>query len=242
MRIENRLVSAVYRVVLVGVCLTGLILNFQNVHLGAAVQLLTYYTIQSNILALVFFVILLVAAARRRGRAAQDPFPSAKGAVTLAITITFLVFHFLLRPVLFSMSSDPAADQPGSAPASYAMSMANLLVHYVTPLMVLGDWLLFSPKGVWNKLAPIKWLIVPLAYFGFALIGAQLSLFPGASRYPYFFIDFDLYGAAQVWRNVLFIAIGFAALGYLMWGIDRALSKLSRHRDPAPAPGPDLAA
>ncbi|MDR1387960.1 MAG: Pr6Pr family membrane protein [Propionibacteriaceae bacterium] len=225
MRISNRPLTAFYRVVLVAVCLTGLIMNFWTARFSSPLRLLAYYTIQSNVLVLILFLGLLVAQFVQRDGRGGDDVPSLKGAVTLAITITFLVFHFLLRPVLFSMTQDPSPTQYESDMGSYGLSWANLLVHYVTPLMALGDWLLFSPKGVWSRLAPLKWLIVPLAYFGFALVGAQLSFFSGPSRYPYFFIDFDLYGN-QVWLHVLLIAIGFAALGYLMWLIDRGLAKL----------------
>ncbi|MDR0416838.1 MAG: Pr6Pr family membrane protein [Propionibacteriaceae bacterium] len=208
MRVENKVVAAVYRGLLVAVCLTGLILNFTTWGPGAA-GLLSYYTIQSNIVVLVFFAYLLCR--WRRPEAAASP--TLKGAVTVCITLTFLVYHFVLRPMLFSMGAE-----------TYVPSPANALVHYAVPLMVIADWLLFDDKGEMKKLDPVKWLAIPLAYLLFALARAPFGLYPGTSRrYPYFFIDIDEYGGAQVALNCVVFGVGYALLGYLVFGVDRLI-------------------
>jgi hypothetical protein len=218
--IKNEKTTAAFRILLVIACAWGIALNIA-IPINSVWDMLSYYTIQSNLLALIFFLILLYRTRfPKSGQAAKRPpvlFPSVKGAVTLTVAITFLVFHFALRPTMFSMGG-------------YTSSAANALVHYAVPLAVLADWLLFSPKGLWKKTDPLKWLAVPLAYFLFALIRAQVAVFGGGNRYPYFFIDIDLYGIAPVLRNVLFLALGFAALGYILFLADLALAKIAAKR------------
>jgi hypothetical protein len=137
----------------------------------------------------------------------------------MCITLTLLIFHFLLRPTLFSMSDG----------ASYVSSPANIIVHYVVPLMVLTDWLLFDRKGMFKKTDPLVWTIIPWAYFAFSLVRAQFAAFSNSdSRYPYFFIDIDKYGVGQVALNVLLIAVSYVTLGYILYLIDLGLSKISR--------------
>jgi hypothetical protein len=91
--------------------------------------------------------------------------------------------------------------------------------------MTLADWLLFDKKGRLKKLDPVKWLLIPLAYFAFAMVRAQFSTFAADNRYPYFFIDIDKYGVGQVALNVLVVGAGFAVLGYVIYFVDLIMSK-----------------
>jgi hypothetical protein len=210
MYIKNRAVSSVFRVILVLVAAYGIFLNVAALG-GNAWEILSYYTLQSNILVMVFFAALLA-----RQLLGKKGFPPVvKGAVTLCITITFLVYHFILQPTLFEMSG-----------GSYVLSGANLIVHYIVPLMTLADWLLFDEKGRFKRIDPVKWLVIPLAYFIFALARAQFASFAiSGSRYPYFFMDVDKYGVGQVAVNVVLIGAGFAVLGYIIFFIDWFLAK-----------------
>jgi hypothetical protein len=216
MYIKNRKFATIYRLILIILGVYGLYLNFTGGRIDA-VSLLSFYTIQSNIVVLIFFAWLVVRSWRRR----DDQTPSlwyytVKGGVTVCIALTFIVFHFVLRPTLFAMGG-------------YVSSGANILVHYVVPLMTIGDWLLFDRKGGFRRLDPLKWLVIPLAYFIFALVRAPFGSLAGMnSRYPYFFIDIDKYGVGQVALNVALFAVGFAALGYLLYLIDRGLHKFDK--------------
>ncbi|MDR2672689.1 MAG: Pr6Pr family membrane protein [Coriobacteriales bacterium] len=217
MYIKSRIPATIYRVILVVSGIYGVYLNL-SAGSTSPLELLSYFTIQSNILVIAFFAALVVqtlATGALRASNPREPWPSLKGAVTLAVTITFLVFHFMLRPTMFSMTE-------------YTSSLANILPHYVVPLMSLGDWLLFTPKGLWKRLDPVKWLLIPLAYLAFALIRAQFAVFASGSHYPYFFIDVDRFGPEQVLLNSVIIGLGFAALGYAMFGVDRLLAWMAQ--------------
>jgi hypothetical protein len=219
MYINNKWLRTGWRLLLIGVCLWGILLNV----LASTdwLSILSYYTIQSNLIVLVFFIIFLIYSLRLKKKAPSARYYTIKGAVTMCITLTLLIFHFLLRPTLFSMSDG----------ASYVNSPMNIIVHYVVPLMVLADWLLFDRKGAFKKTDPLVWTIIPWAYFAFSLIRAQFAVFTNTgSRYPYFFIDIDKYGIGQVALNVLVIAVGYVALGYILYLIDLGLSKIPRRK------------
>jgi hypothetical protein len=216
--------AIIYRVALVGLSLWGLYLNIGRSQ--TPLEMLSYYTILSNIVVLVFFAGLLVRAAR----GVRAPVsPVVKGAVTMCITLTFLVFHFVLAGSLFSMGG-------------YMGSATNLLPHYVVPIMVILDWLIFDPKGQLKKLDPVKWLLVPLAYVVFALIRARFGVYSRTgSRYPYEFLDIDKFGAWQVVINSLVIGAGYAAVGYVLFFIDRFIpwaGRLIRGKREADGPLP----
>jgi hypothetical protein len=181
--------------------------------------MLSFYTVQSNIIVLLFFVGLVIYSLTHRNKPLPQTYHTIKGAVVACITLTLLIFHFVLRPTLFAMTNG----------AEYATSPSNMLVHYAVPLMTLADWLLFDRKGAFRKFDPLIWTVIPWAYLGFSLIRAQLATFASSgSRYPYFFIDLDKYGIGQVALNILFIAVGYVALGYAIYLLDLGLSKLAK--------------
>ena len=96
--------------------------------------------------------------------------------------------------------------------------------------MVILDYLLFFPKGLYKALHPLCWLILPYLYIAFTMICAKFgskifSAFGGSSRYPYPFLDTDLYGKNKVALIIVFITAAFLALGYLSFVIDRLLGK-----------------
>jgi hypothetical protein len=226
MFIKSKWAALIYRLILVGLCACGIILTVSSSTVGGLWDMLSYYTIQSNIIVLLFFVGLIIYSLCHRNQPLPPKYYTIKGAVMTCITLTLLIYHFVLLPTLFAMSTG----------AEYATSPSNALVHYVTPLLAIADWLLFDRKGSFRKLDPLFWTIIPWAYLGFSLIRAQFATFSySGSHYPYFFIDIDLYGIPQVILNVLIIAVGYVALGYIILLIDRGLAKLKLTR-PNPKP------
>ncbi len=215
MHIQNRLAAFIFRTVLTAACFTGLFLDLGLAHGKLRPGMLDYYTIQSNILVLVTFVIVTVNTLRgliHDGiKGTTVTFPHFKGAVTMAITVTFLIYAFLLEPRNFTMNGDKLVITP-----------ENLLVHYITPSLVILDWLLFDKKGMFRWFDPLLWLIIPYIYMVFAFVRAQVAgIIPGtASRYPYFFIDIDKYG----WKVAGYVAgltLFFTVLGYIIFAVDK---------------------
>lgn len=171
--------------------------------------LLPYFTIQSNVAYGVFAGWAVVAA--RRG--AAQPAPVLKGAVTLYVVITGLVYHLVL--------TNPAS---GFAMAAVHRALpeavGNQLLHTVVPLLAVLDWLLFDPRGRYRWRYALYWLTFPLAYLGFSLVRGLI-----VHRYPYPFIDAGQLGYAGVAVSTVVFAVAFWILGGLFVLVDRLLAQ-----------------
>lgn len=215
MYIRNTYFKQIYRLLFLFLCEAGILLQYAAVsQSGNAAMLSCYYTVLSNILCFVYFAVLVVAQHKKEN-------PLVKGSVTMCIAVTGIVYHFLLDGMM----------EANAASVSPVLDAGNFLVHTVVPVMVVLDYFLFFPKGQYKSLHPIAWLVLPYLYFGFILLRAEISdsLFSGfggaKSRYPYPFLDVDLYGWDKVLLIVLGITVAFLALGYIAYVLDRLLGK-----------------
>lgn len=221
MYIRNTYFKQIYRLLFLFLCEAGIVLQYAAVSKdGNAAMLTCYYTILSNMVCFLYFAVLVVAQRKKEN-------PLLKGSVTMCIAVTGLVYHFMLNGVM----------EANAEKVSPVLLAGNILVHYVVPAMVVLDYFLFFPKGQYKSLHPIAWLVLPYLYFGFALLRAEISDtrfsgFGGAkSRYPYPFIDVDLYGWDKVLLIVLGITVAFLALGYIAYVIDRLLGKNRKRKN-----------
>ena len=183
---------------------------------------LAYYTMQSNILAIVLFIMLTVRTAigLREGKTGKTGyFARFEMVCTVDIMLTFIVFWVLLAPTVFTMVDD------------YPMwSFENLAVHAITPLLCLLDYILFSePRHL--KYRDVYFVcIFPFAY----LVGTSLAGLMGyvymisptdglPVRFPYFFYDFDRIGAASL-IYVAVLIVFLLMIGHVFYLIDRKRS------------------
>lgn len=229
MNIKNKRIVLSYRLIFVLICGYGLYLNLFN---GQSIQWaqLRYYTLLSNVLCEIYMLSCLIKEIRGF-RAWNTQIQSEgvvlahlKGAITLCILVTFLIFHFLLAGGSFSMGS--------GAGGAYLNSLSNRIVHYVVPLMFVLDWLLFDVKGTYTHFDPVKWIVIPYVYLAYALIRGAVggAVFHGGSKYPYFFLDGPKIGWFNVFAYVAVLTIFFVILGYVIYGIDYRLGKLSNKK------------
>ena len=222
MYMENQAVALVYRCLFLAVCSVGLALNFFIRQGRFDSESLVYYTNLSNLLCFIYFVPLVarMAISLRDGTGGVVTlFPRLKGALTLMIAVTILVYHFLL-------AGGKAPEYDG---AHLQRWLANTLLHYAAPAMVILDWVLFDPKHTFRVFDPLLWLIIPLLYAVFAFIRAEIGgeIRGRDSRFPYFFLDVDAIGWSGVLLYAGAFAVAFTALGYIMLLLDRyAFGKL----------------
>jgi hypothetical protein len=98
---------------------------------------------------------------------------------------------------------------------------ADVLLHYVTPVLYAAFWLLAVPKNGLRWRDPAIWLIYPSIYIWTALLfGTWYGFFP----YP--IIDWRVLGVVQVGFTVV-------ALGGVVLAIGLAAVALARRIDPA---------
>ena len=218
MYIQNETVQKTYRMIFLFLCEMGIVLQYAIIaRIGKPAVLSCYYTIQSNFVCLFYFAYLMIRNPKKEN-------PTVKGAVVLCIMITGLIYHFMLNGAM-------EAGVGAVAEVTMTEILANTLVHYVVPIMTFVDYILFSPKGQYKWYHPFTWLIIPAIYVVFILIRAEVSTlmfagFNGKSRYPYPFVDVDMFGVGKVLLMVGGILVAFLILGYIICGLDKLVGKL----------------
>lgn len=211
MYIKNDIFKSFYRLLLLICCGSGITLQYGSAFgQGNIAMLSCYYTIISNIICFLYFSYLLTVRPKYE-RAV------IKGAVTMCIALTGIVYHLLLSGTTESSGYTGAA-----------LAVADQLLHTVVPLMVFFDYLLFTPKGSFKSLDPLMWTLIPIAYLIFAMVRAEASgttftVFGGKSRYPYPFMDVDVLGIGKVALIILIITVAYIAIGYLFYVADSLL-------------------
>lgn len=226
MRITNKYFIIIYRAIFVILCGIGLYLNSGIPQGKLNPVTFLYYTILSNLMCFVFIGICLVKNITQFKTWDKDDthcvMPKGKGGVTVGITITFLIYHFMLVPQMFSMSG-----------ASNLWSLSNLLVHYIVPFMIIIDWLLFDKKCIYKPLQPITWLIIPFTYFVFAMVRGHFGgpIFGNGNKYPYFFLNVDELKYSGVFKYFFVLAILITILGYIFYGIDKLAGFIQNKRN-----------
>ena len=199
----------IYKLIIIILGLFAVISGLITADKKIDIETLYYFTYQSNILVIVYFIIDIIYLIKKQ----KIFMPRLKGTITMSITVTFLIYHFLL-----SGGYDNRAD-----------IIRSTILHYIVPIMTIADYILFDKKGIYKNIDPILWLIIPLIYFLFIFIRAKLGgELSNGSYYPYFFIDINKYGIKTVLKNALFITIAFTILGYIELFIDRIILKLSK--------------
>lgn len=166
--------------------------------------LLRFFTIMANALIVIVFA-----------RAVFSPIPPIvlNGAI-LFTQLVGVVYLVMLR------------DQ---VPQTGWDSIANVLLHYVTPLLALLYWLACAPRGGLSWRAPLLWTTVTIVYAAYVFARAAAD-----GKYPYPFYDVPRLGLGQVLANCLIIGVGFTLSGYALVGLDKKLAAKSRRETPAP--------
>lgn len=171
--------------------------------------MLTYYTLLSNILVVGMSYYLLFRMLKDFDEVMEDRgLLRLKGAITMGILLTCLVYHFMLAPF---------------ADASKFFRLENFLVHYIVPILFLLDWLILDKRGVYKGKDAFYWTLLPLGYSIFALIKGyvfQIEI-PGQenSPYPYFFLNIDRFGFLGVIQFVIGISIAYLAMSGVLYFI-----------------------
>ena len=161
----------------------------------------SYFTIQSNIFA---FVMLIVSALAVASNKRSSKLNLLRGAATLYMVITGIVFAVLLAGVEGSILT--------------AVPWDNLVLHYIMPVVLLIDWLVDKPSKAITFKRSFVWLIYPISYVIYSLVRGQL-----VNWYPYPFLDPKTNGLSGVFLT----AVGIAALTIILMFI---LVKFTRNK------------
>ena len=182
----NKIIHLIVRFIFIVVCYIGIYTNIidtnENAFMGNGTAL-NFYTIQSNILVLGTQVILLIYELfnEKLKLRFSKIISILKFVSTTAITLTLLVFWGMLAPYM---------------EVETLKSFSCILVHLIIPLGMILDFLFCKDEYEFEKKDIFFSLIPPVLYFVFCLVRAEVSkvTLTGGSRFPYWFIDIDVYG------------------------------------------------
>ncbi len=219
--VNHRPTALVYRLAALAVILTGIIRHADLLSGQPAWTTVLFYTMVSNLLCLAWMLFLVVRTVRdlRQRGAVGTSAPSARlsGAVMFAITVTMLIYLIVLVPARFA---DGDAE---------IFSLTDNLIHIITPVLMIVDWLVFVPKGSFRWVDPLLWTLLPYVYLAWAFAyGALGGEFTPGQAYPYPFMDVDVLGLAGVTQWIVALTVALVSVGYVFVVIDRILGTLAR--------------
>ena len=196
----------------------GLLLHSQLIPRGRIrAGMFCFYTNQSNLLLTVYELLLFCAGFWPGGRLwAVLTDVRLSCAMALYIWVTHLIYQFVLVPEQKSK---------GQRFADFGGSFGNICVHYLTPLLVVAQWLFLADKTGLSLLCAVWWLVLPLAYTAYALLRATGGKPIGHTGllYPYAFMDLKRLGWRKFLRNAAALLVLFFLLGCVLVGLGMLL-------------------
>ena len=217
--IKNRTAQLIYQTIYCTLGLIGFVAClgiFDNINV-IRWDFYVHFTNISNFLCIGVMVASLIQTAKKKEDSYVTVAPVLKFIGVLGILLTFLVFNIMLAG---AEGRDPQAN----------WRVGSLMFHVVLPIMYIADWFLFRERRKCKWYYPLASILFPLAYAIFLLIQAIILKFDSSILipttttpliYPYFFVNLDTLGVSGVLMWIVILAVAFAAVGYLFFGLDR---------------------
>lgn len=183
----------------------GLLLgrNLPTDYLTRTINFFSFFTILSNILAALTLTFAAFPSSSAPGRFFSRP--SVQGAVAAYMTMTGLVYFFLLRHL---------------RPLEGWALVSDRILHDVMPVVFVVFWLFVASNGTLKVKNTLVWLIFPVIFAAYSLVRGAYT-----GRYPYPFIDVSKLGYPQTFVNIAALMLCFIALGLSFIALDRWIAK-----------------
>lgn len=212
---KERKISTIYKLLVALSLLTGILLNVMNT--TSVTAILSYYTLQSNIICFAMFVAIIVAIFLKEDYRSNNIYYLLKGAVIIAILVTAIIYQISLMPNNFNIE---VANTNNTA-----KYWANEFVHKISPVLVLMDYILFDDKGNFKYYYPVIWLFIPLNYviyvYTYSTQGGRFYGVGGSKQFAYIFLDYNQIGYIGVMKSIIIIAILILLMSYFLVFLDR---------------------
>ena len=220
--IKNRTVQLMYETIYCTLGLVGTIASFGIFDDIANFRwdFYVHFTSISNYFCIAVMVMALIQTIKKKEDDYVSAHPVLKFVGMLGILLTFLVFNIML------------AGAEGRNP-QLNWRIGSLTFHVVLPIMYVAHWVLFYERKKVKWTFPLLSILFPLAYVIFifiqaAILGFDTSiLIPNSTTpliYPYFFLNIETQGPKVIiW--ILALLVGFVALGYGFFGLDKLLKR-----------------
>ena len=217
--IKNRTAQLIFQTIYCTLALVGSIASlgiFDNIKM-IRWDFYVHFTNISNFLCFGVMLACLIQTAKKKEDSYVKTAPMLKFIGVLGILLTFLVFNIMLAG---AEGRDPQLN----------WRIGSLCFHVGLPILYVADWFLFYERKQCKWYYPVASISFPLAYAIFLLIQAVILdfdssiLIPNSTTpliYPYFFVNLDTQGVSGVLMWIGILAVGFVAVGYLFFGLDR---------------------
>ena len=209
------LANKIFKIGFVLICGFGIYLNLVGV--PNLLELISYFTMASNTVVLIVIILELLKIFKIYQ--VSDGFLRVlKGSAIIATLVTMLVYNFVLIPYL--QNND----------VNYQIfSLKDVLVHYVTPILIMLDYLIFDKKGKYRPTDLLPLIIYPVGYIIYVIIyvslGGRFTLTGVASKFPYFFFNYETQGIPLTVLILFLLTSMFYGLGALLFSLDRFLKR-----------------
>ena len=217
--IKNRTAQLIFQTIYCTLALVGSIASlgiFDNIKM-IRWDFYVHFTNISNFLCFGVMLACLIQTSKKKEDSYVKTAPMLKFIGVLGILLTFLVFNIMLAG---AEGRDPQLN----------WRIGSLCFHVVLPILYVADWFLFYERKQCKWYYPVASISFPLAYAIFLLIHAIILdfdssiLIPNSTTpliYPYFFVNLDTQGVSGVLMWIGILAVGFVAMGFLFFGLDR---------------------
>jgi hypothetical protein len=170
--------------------------------IGAVIFFFTFYTILTNLM----LVLIYVSDLWPRESLRWWRSPVTRGMMAATITLVGLFYHFFLA---------------GTWNPQGWFRVADVALHYVTPIFYVLWWVLFTWHGK-LKFGDIPIMLLPSTiWLIYAMIRGAI-----VAEYPYPILEAHVLGYGQVAINVLGVLVAITILCAIVVVIDRALTRV----------------
>lgn len=206
MRINSKALSVSLKLIIAAAALCGVAIQTGTFDGFSDLSAFRMFTVLSNTVCAVYFLPAAIVIALSKKRDSGDsPLPFLKGICTMCISLTGIVAAaVLMNTVNFTSISGISA----------------FILHIVTPVLSVADWLLFDRKGRYRQWMPSAWTAAPLIYFIYIMISADFPYVDPKRRYPYPFLDYENTGMQAYLTAIGIITAVYMLYGYLLRYID----------------------
>lgn len=166
------------------------------------VRLVSYFTIQSNILVAVSCWGLVLR-------------PRRAGLLWRVVRLDALA-GIAVTGVVYSIALHGTQELHGWALA------CDVAFHYVVPIASVVTWLVVGPRGRIDSTTVLAALVWPVLWFGYTLVHGAIT-----DWYPYHFIDVGDLGYPQALLNALIVTVLLGLVLSVLWAVDQRTNSLT---------------
>lgn len=203
MKIQSKLASVLFKLVIFVAAALGVLLSCHAFGDQTDWSELRHYAVFANALCAIFYFTSAICGLFRN----RELQPRVRGGVILLLCVLTVC--------------DLAYDG-----ASFSTSLTYLLLHIVTVVLTVFDWLLFGEKNHYCWRSPVFWMILPNLFFAYVIL--RVKFLGGSCMWG--FLDYRVYGVWQVLLHIVTVNVFSFAVGYLFVSMDMLMAKRKKKR------------